>query len=86
MATALESDTAAAVGSKAKGSAGALRVLSIIVTVVGALFLVVGVTMYGITSAQLSAQKVTVAPFDEGTNEVHTLTLGQAITGLNAFT
>ncbi|HEY0117585.1 MAG TPA: hypothetical protein VGC04_02270 [Cellulomonas sp.] len=47
-----------------------MRVLSVIVTVVGAFFLVVGVTMYGITSAQLGAQKVTVADFNEGTNGV----------------
>ncbi len=68
MATALASDTSAALSSKAKGASGALRILSILVTIIGALFLVVGVTMYGITSAQLKAQKVTVAPWDEGSN------------------
>ena len=70
MATALASDTSAALVSKAKGASGALRVLSVVVTVVGAFFLIVGITMYGITSAQLSAQKVTVADFNEGSNGV----------------
>lgn len=70
MSTALASKTSAALAAKSTGAPGALRVLSVIVTVVGAFFLVVGVTMYSITSAQLSAQKVTVANFDEGTNDV----------------
>ncbi len=70
MATALASTASPALAAKTNGAPGAMRVLSVIVTVVGAFFLVVGITMYGITSAQLSAQKVTVADFNEGANGV----------------
>ena len=70
MSTALASKMSTAPSSKASGASGALRVLSVIVAVVGAFFLVVGVTMYAITSSQLGAQKVTVANLNEGTNDV----------------
>lgn len=69
MSTALAGNESA-LASKRNGASTALRVLSVIVTVVGAFFLVVGVTMYAVTSAQLSAQKVTVADLNEGSNGV----------------
>lgn len=47
-----------------------IKVLSVIVAVIGVIFLAVGVTMYSITSTQLRAQKVTVADFNEGANGV----------------
>lgn len=47
-----------------------IKVLSILVAVVGVVFLATGITMYSITSAQLKNQQVTVAPYDEGTNGV----------------
>jgi hypothetical protein len=51
-------------------SNGIVKILSILAVIAGALFLIVGVTMYGVTSSQLKAQKITVAPYDEGTNGV----------------
>lgn len=70
MSTALASNTSTALAGKTGSTTGVMRVLSVIVTVVGAFFLVVGITMYAVTSAQLSAQKVTVADFNEGSNGV----------------
>lgn len=45
-----------------------IKVLSILVAVVGVVFLATGITMYSITSVQLKAQQVTVAPYNHGTN------------------
>ncbi len=45
-----------------------IKVLAILVAVVGVVFLATGITMYSITSVQLKAQQVTVAPYDHGTN------------------
>ncbi|MDM7853852.1 hypothetical protein [Cellulomonas alba] len=56
--------------AKVKNGSSALRVLTVVVAVVGAVFLVVGGTMFGVTSAQLKNQQVTVAPYDEGANGV----------------
>ena len=47
-----------------------IKVLSILVVVVGVVFLATGITTYSITSVQLKNQQVTVAPYDEGTNGV----------------
>ena len=47
-----------------------IKVLSILVAVIGVVFLAVGVTMYSITSAQLKHQQVTVANYNEGSNDV----------------
>jgi hypothetical protein len=56
---------------KTKGGAStALRALAVAVAVIGAVFLVVGGTMYAVTSSQLKAQQVTVADYNEGANGV----------------
>ena len=47
-----------------------IKVLSILVAVVGVVFLAVGITMFSITSAQLKNQQVTVADYNEGSNGV----------------
>ncbi len=47
-----------------------IKVLSILVAVIGVVFLAVGVTMYSITSVQLKHQQVTVADYNEGSNHV----------------
>jgi hypothetical protein len=61
-------DTAAA--GKKSGASTALRVLAVVTAAIGAIFLVVGGTMYAVTSTQLKDQKVTVANYDEGSNDV----------------
>jgi len=47
-------------------SNGIVKILSILAVIAGALFLVIGVTMYGVTSSQLKAQDVTVANYNHG--------------------
>jgi len=70
--TAADSNTLSpdAPAAKTTGVSTALRVLAWVVAVVGAVFLVVGGTMFAVTSSQLKDQQVTVADYNEGANGV----------------
>lgn len=68
--SALDNSLQAAPADARAGRPTVLRILAVVVTVVGALFLVVGTTMYAVTSSQLRAQQVTVADYNEGANGV----------------